>query len=54
MKGYNNAEALQKIELEMPPSNERDEIINFIRNSERGIMKSPFQTTGTSETEAQS
>jgi len=54
MKGLNNAEALQKIELEMAPSDERDEIINFIRNSERGIMKSPFQTTGASETEAQS
>ncbi len=52
MKGLNNAEALQKIELEMAPSNERDEIINFIRNSERGIMKSPFQTSGASETEA--
>ena len=53
MRGLNNAEALQKIELELPPSNERDVVINFNRNSERGIMKSPFQTNGTTETEAQ-
>jgi UDP-N-acetylglucosamine acyltransferase len=25
--------------MECPPSDERDEITNFIRNSERGIMK---------------
>ena len=53
MRGLNNAEALQKVELELPPSNERDVIINFIRNSERGIMKSPFQANGTGESEAQ-
>ena len=53
MRGLNNAEALQKVELELPPSNERDVIINFIRNSERGIMKSPFQSNGTGESEAQ-
>ncbi len=44
MQGLNNTEALSQIELELPPSNERDEIVNFIRNSERGIMKSPLQT----------
>jgi UDP-N-acetylglucosamine acyltransferase len=27
------------LELEMSPSTERDDIINFIRNSDRGIMK---------------
>lgn len=43
MKGLNNSEALNQIELELPPSDERDEIVNFIRNSERGIMKSPLQ-----------
>lgn len=39
LKGYNNSKALDKIELEFPPSREKDEIINFIRSSERGIMK---------------
>lgn len=39
LKGYNNSKALEIIELEMPPSQERDEIINFVRSSEGGIMK---------------
>lgn len=38
-KGMNNTEALEYIEAEMPASKERDEIILFVRNSERGIMK---------------
>ncbi|WP_242927552.1 acyl-ACP--UDP-N-acetylglucosamine O-acyltransferase [Pontibacter vulgaris] len=40
MSGYNNTEALDKIELELSPSRERDEILNFLRNSGRGIIKS--------------
>src|SRR5690606_27232822 len=51
MQGLNNTEALNLIELELPPSNERDEIVNFIRNSERGIMKSPLQTNSNQEGE---
>lgn len=39
MKGLNNSKALDLIEIELPPSRERDEIINFIRNSDRGVMK---------------
>jgi UDP-N-acetylglucosamine acyltransferase len=39
LRGLNNADALDKIELELPSSRERDEILNFIRTSERGIMK---------------
>lgn len=39
LKGYNNSEALDLVELELAPSKERDEIINFIRNSGRGVMK---------------
>jgi UDP-N-acetylglucosamine acyltransferase len=39
LSGYNNTHALDIIELELPPSKERDEIINFIRNSDRGVMK---------------
>ncbi|MBF8962026.1 acyl-ACP--UDP-N-acetylglucosamine O-acyltransferase [Pontibacter sp. FD36] len=42
MSGNNTTEALDKIELEMAPSRERDEIINFVRNSGRGIIKSYF------------
>ncbi|MDQ3393847.1 MAG: acyl-ACP--UDP-N-acetylglucosamine O-acyltransferase, partial [Bacteroidota bacterium] len=38
LKGLNNSKALDIIELEMPSSKERDEIVNFIRKSERGIM----------------
>ncbi len=39
LKGLNNAKAIDKIELEMRPSKERDEILNFLRLSNRGIMK---------------
>jgi UDP-N-acetylglucosamine acyltransferase len=39
ISGLNNTAALDKIELDMAPSNERDEIVNFIRNSGRGIIK---------------
>jgi UDP-N-acetylglucosamine acyltransferase len=39
LKGMNNTKALDLIELNHPPSKEKDEILNFIRNSDRGIMK---------------
>lgn len=39
LKGLNNSKALDLIELELAPSKERDEIINFIRTSDRGVMK---------------
>lgn len=39
LKGLNNSKALDLLELEMTPSKERDEIINFFRTSDRGIMK---------------
>jgi UDP-N-acetylglucosamine acyltransferase len=39
LKGYNNSKAVDLIELNHSPSRERDEILNFIRNSDRGIMK---------------
>jgi UDP-N-acetylglucosamine acyltransferase len=38
-KGLNNQEALIQIEQNIPASAHRDEIVHFIRNSERGIMK---------------
>ena len=39
LRGLNNGDALDKIEMELPSSKERDEIVNFIRSSDRGIMK---------------
>ena len=38
-KSYNNTQACAIIEAEMEASNERDEILMFIKNSHRGIMK---------------
>ena len=39
LSGLNYSKALDKIELEMVPSDERDEIINFFRTSERGVIR---------------
>lgn len=39
LKGLNNSKALDLVELELSPSKERDEIIKFIRGSDRGVMK---------------
>jgi UDP-N-acetylglucosamine acyltransferase len=39
LKGFNNSKALDIVEKEIAPSTERDYIINFIRSSERGVMK---------------
>jgi UDP-N-acetylglucosamine acyltransferase len=39
LKGLNNSKAIDLIELELKPSKERDEILNFVRNSDRGVMK---------------
>jgi UDP-N-acetylglucosamine acyltransferase len=41
LKNLNNSDALQLVELELSASTERDEIVNFVRNSERGIVRSP-------------
>lgn len=38
-KGLNTTQALEYIEEELPASDERDEIITFVRNSGRGIIK---------------
>jgi UDP-N-acetylglucosamine acyltransferase len=39
LRGHNNSKALSIIEGEMMPTPERDEIISFIRESDRGVMK---------------
>ena len=38
-KGLNTSKALEYIEKELPVTDERDEILSFIRESERGIVK---------------
>ena len=38
-KNYNTTQAVDIIEAEMEATTERDEIVDFIRNSARGIMK---------------
>lgn len=39
LKGLNNSKALDLVEQELAPSEERDYIVSFIRTSERGVMK---------------
>jgi UDP-N-acetylglucosamine acyltransferase len=48
LKGLNNSKALDLVEKELPASSERDYIMNFIRNSERGVMKG-FSTNNQEE-----
>ena len=39
LSGLNNSDALERIEAELPASKERDEIIMFVRNAKRGILR---------------
>jgi UDP-N-acetylglucosamine acyltransferase len=39
LKGLNNSKAIDLVQTEVPPSEERDHILNFLRGSERGVMK---------------
>ena len=41
-KNYNNSQAVAIIEAEMEATPERDDILEFIKNSQRGIMKGYF------------
>lgn len=43
LRGYNTSQAISYVEAELPASAERDEIVSFINNSNRGIMKGYFQ-----------
>jgi len=43
-KNYNNTQAAEIIEAEMEATPERDEILQFIKNSHRGIMKGYFKS----------
>jgi len=38
LKGFNITQAIEQIEAEMPISKERDEILNFVKASKRGII----------------
>jgi UDP-N-acetylglucosamine acyltransferase len=39
LKGLNNSKALDLVVKDLPESRERDEIVTFIKGSERGVMK---------------
>lgn len=39
LSGLNNSDAIERIEAELPATKERDEIILFVRNSKRGILR---------------
>ena len=43
LKGMNNSQAVNYIEADVKASKERDEIISFIQDSKRGIMKGYFK-----------
>jgi len=38
LKGYNNSQAIEVIESNMPNSKERNELLNFVKESKRGII----------------
>jgi UDP-N-acetylglucosamine acyltransferase len=46
VRGNNITQALQQIERTMPPSEERDAILDFVRAADRGIMKGFQQLNG--------
>jgi len=43
LSGMNTTHALDRIEAEMPATKERDEILLFVKNSPRGIIKGYFE-----------
>lgn len=47
VKGYNTSQAVKKIKKNVPKSTERKNILNFIQNSERGIIRGFRQLNGT-------
>ncbi len=48
-KGLNTTQALEKINYEFPASQERDVIVDFVRNSSRGIIKGYDPENGKSD-----
>ncbi|MEQ8423666.1 MAG: acyl-ACP--UDP-N-acetylglucosamine O-acyltransferase [Cyclobacteriaceae bacterium] len=49
LKGLNNSKAIDFVEKEITPSEERNYIIDFIRSSERGVMKGFSTSSATFE-----
>ncbi|MBM3293817.1 MAG: acyl-ACP--UDP-N-acetylglucosamine O-acyltransferase [Candidatus Aminicenantes bacterium] len=45
----NTAQALARIEAEIPPSEDREELVSFVRTSKRGIVKKAGSWDGDSE-----
>jgi len=43
LSGLNTTHAIERIEAEMPATKERDEILLFVKNSPRGIIKGYFE-----------
>ena len=41
LSGLNTSAALNRIELELLPSPERDEVLHFVRSSGRGVIRTP-------------
>jgi UDP-N-acetylglucosamine acyltransferase len=39
LSGLNNSQAMEKVETDFKPSEERDYIIDFIKTSERGVIR---------------
>ena len=44
-KNYNNTQGVEIIEAEMQATSERDEILQFVKDSHRGIMKGYFKAS---------
>lgn len=49
VRGYNVSRALDIIAAEIPVSDERDEILTFVRNSKRGVMRGFFRRSNHEE-----
>ncbi len=42
LKGYSLKHAIEEIEKNFPPTPEREEVLNFLRTTKRGLVKSPL------------
>jgi UDP-N-acetylglucosamine acyltransferase len=43
LSGYNISQAVERIEQDLPASDDRDLILNFVRSSSRGIVRSNME-----------
>lgn len=50
LAGMNNAKALDYIEAHLPATEERDEVITFVRNASRGIIRGHSNNSASSKT----